>query len=149
LAQARGVIDEVLTNEETAMYPFKALVGMFRVVVLTVPIKLSEPRFEICRAENALYVSTHYPNTLCLTVRGNGAAYPHHLSSSRFLKQASCITPVAHPSLLHQSPDAREVNITQLHPLPAPEPLESNNHLPALPKHSTKTAKTAVPRQKK
>lgn len=148
LAQSRVVIDKVLNDAETAMFPVPSDPGSRRVVIVTIPLQLSDVRFEACVQDNALYVSTHYSNTTCLTVRGNGCAPIHHIGS-RFLVQASCITPVPNPTSLLRLQEGKQVKVTPLYPVTtAQEQPSSNSHVPALvQKAQTKTTKAA--RQKK
>ena len=147
LAQSRIAIDEVFTKEKTAMSPVPADPGTPRVIVVNVPIRLDDDRFAVCCRENALYVSTNYPNTLCLTVRGNGCAYPHHLGS-RFLVQVSCLTPVQNITSLFRAHTEPSVKVTQLRPgTLAPDPSSTNSHVPARSHQGAKRA-VAPSRQK-
>ncbi len=150
LAQSQGVIDKVHTDEETGMFPLPADPGARRIVLVKVPIELSDSRFETCVQENALYTSQHYPNSTCITVRGNGIA-PLHYIGSRFLVTASCLTPIPNPASLLRVPIDTSVKVTQLHPFPAtPEPSSTNSHVSALPKPVAKASKAVTTtRQKK
>jgi len=149
LAQTRAAIDRVMNDIDTCMFPFQEMPHVPSTVLVTVPIRLDDARFANCVRDNSLYVSSHYPYTSCITVRGNGCAPPHH-TGSRFLVQAARLIPL-HPAELFRLHEdkSKSVKVTQLFPVKELETASGNSHTPAL-EQETKQSKAVTPsRQKK
>lgn len=139
-------IDKVMqdTDEDTSMFQSSGVSGVPLVIVVDIPVRLDDPRHEPIARELSLYASTRYGINLCLVVRGNGCAYPHHVGS-RFLVQASSLTPLPAASIFH-APVEQNVKVTQLRPVPTPDPVATTSLVPSLPKN---VAKAPTARQKK
>src|SRR5260370_25110148 len=123
-------------------------------VVVNVPIRLDDVRFNSIVRDTSLYVSSHHPHTSSIVVRGNGCAYPHH-TGSRFLVQASCLFALP-PSDFPKLQGGKSVKITPLFPLQpsttALEPVNTKNGAGSAKeqKRELKQTKAVTPsRQKK
>jgi hypothetical protein len=140
LAQTKAAIDRVVTKEETRTFPAQMSTDATRAILACVPIALNDPRHAASVLDNALYVASRYPNALSLTVRGNGCAYPHHISG-HFMAQASCLYPLAPASLLPLQ-ETKQVTVTPLNPLtPAHEGTSENGNVP-IPERKAQTKPT-------
>ncbi len=137
LAGTRAAIDRVFRDEKTRAFPAEVHLDASCVVVCTAPYALNDPRFEECVKSNKLYVGTHYPYATCLTVSGNGCAYPYHLGS-KYVVTVSLLYPLA-PSFLPQLQAGKQVQGMSEFPEASPiEPTNGHTHTEPL----TQEAKT-------
>jgi len=128
LAQTRAAIVRVFTEEHTRAFPAEVSTDSSCILVCTAPYALSDRRFPACVRENALYVSTHYPFSSSLTVRGNGYPYPSH-RGSKYLVTASLLSPL-HPATFPRLPEGKKQSLTSVFPVPgASEPTNRNGNM--------------------
>jgi hypothetical protein len=149
LAQTKAAIDRVITEEDTRMFPAQVQTDAPSIILTSVPVALNDSRHQALVRDNALYVTSHYPFSSSITVRGNGCSYPRSLSR-RFLVQASCLYPLQPASLLRLQ-EGRTTKVTPLYPVTALEPTNGNGLVPKQDvKQPTKATKAvATTRQKK
>lgn len=149
LAQTKAAIDQVITEEDTRIFPAQVQTDAPSIILTSVPVALNDSRHQALVRDNALYVASHYPFASSITVRGNGCSYPRSISR-RFLVQASCLYPLQ-PASLMRLQEGRTTKVTQLYPVTALEPTSGNGHVPTkeLPPSAKPTKARATTRQKK
>ena len=147
IAQARFVVDRVLTDFDTCAFPVPVGNNSPCYVILNVPLALSDPRFSTCASDMALYVETTYQNARCLVVRGNGCSYTKH-ETEKFRVQASCLYPVSELMLL-DAQRARGAKVTPIFTsVAAIDPVKVNGLMNSAETQSIESPKEKKPRSR-